>query len=142
MKLKVVLDTNVIVAALRSSQGASYALLQKLGLTYFDHILTVPLLIEYEDVLFRQGLVPLDTQSRNDILDFICATALRHKVHYLWRPKLRDYKDDMVLEAAVNGQCDFIVTHNVKDFSDLAVFGLKVCTPKQFLLLLREEQAC
>lgn len=66
--------------------------------------------MEYEDVLLRHGMVALPSSAVNDVLDYICATAQRQTVHFLWRPRLADVKDDMVLEAAVNGQCQYIVT--------------------------------
>lgn len=68
-----------------------------------------------------------------DILDYLCATAVRQSVHFLWRPRLADVKDDMVLEAAVNGQCQFIVTWNLRDFAAASEFGIEVVTPQTFL---------
>ncbi|HRK37454.1 MAG TPA: putative toxin-antitoxin system toxin component, PIN family [Burkholderiaceae bacterium] len=130
---RIVIDTNVLVAALRSRQGLSYRLLSQIGQGAFQHVVTVPLVMEYEDVLLRPGVVPLPVQAVSDVLDFLCATALRQPVHFLWRPRLTDVKDDMVLEAAVNGQCHSIVTWNVRDFAVGTGLGLAVVSPKEFL---------
>ena len=100
--------------------------------------MTVPLLIEYEDVLYRKGMVPISKAAVDDMLDYVCASGLRQKVHFLWRPKLTDVRDDMVLEAAFNGQCDAIVTWNVRDFSAAATIGIDVVSPDLFVKRLKE----
>lgn len=130
---RIVIDTNVLVAALRSRRGRSYQLLSLVGQQGFQHLLTVPLLMEYEDVLLRPGMVPIPTDAVNDVLDYLCATAIRQSVHFLWRPQLQDMKDDMVLEAAVNGACQYIVTWNVRDFSPASKWGVEAITPDVFL---------
>ena len=130
----IVIDTNVLVSALRSRAGASHALLAQLGQGRYRHVVTVPLVMEYEDVLLRPGLVRVDAAVVGDILDYLCATAIRQPVHFLWRPRLPDVKDDMVLEAAVNGQCSAIVTWNVRDFAPAAEFGIVAVDPAAFLL--------
>lgn len=130
---RIVIDTNVLVAALRSRNGWSFQLLSLVGQERFQHLLTVPLLMEYEDVLLRPGMVPLTADAVNDVLDYLCATAVQQSVHFLWRPQLPDVKDDMVLEAAVNGACSVIVTWKVRDFSLASNWGVKAITPEQFL---------
>jgi putative PIN family toxin of toxin-antitoxin system len=130
---KIVIDTNVLVAALRSRTGWSFDLLARIGQGQFQHVVTVPLVMEYEDVLLRPGLVRVPAAAVSEILDYVCATAIRQSVHFLWRPRLPDVKDDMVLEAAVNGQCDAIVTWNVRDFSAASEFGVAVLNPATFL---------
>lgn len=130
---KIVIDTNVLVSALRSRLGWSFALLSQLGQGRFQHVLTVPLVMEYEDVLLRPAMVPLAPAAAHDILDYLCATAARQPVHFLWRPQLTDVKDDMVLEAAVNGQCKYVVTWNTRDFAAASQFGIEVVTPQTFL---------
>lgn len=129
----VVIDTNVLASALRSRVGASYELLSELGKGRYRHVVTVPLVMEYEDVLLRPGMVRVGQDAVNDILDYLCATAIHQSVHFLWRPRLSDVKDDMVLEAAVNGQCAAIVTWNVRDFAPASEFGIHVMDPKTFL---------
>lgn len=136
---RIVIDTNVLVAALRSRRGWSFELLSQVGRGRFQHILTVPLVMEYEDVLLRPGMVPLGAGGVHDVLDYLCATADLQSVHFLWRPQLPDVKDDMVLEAAANGQCGHIVTWNVRDFAPASRFGIRVVEPSDFLQQLPKE---
>lgn len=136
--LRVVIDTNVLVAALRSRRGSSFALLQRIGTGVFEHVLTVPLVMEYEDVLLRPGAVPLDAVAVQDVIDFVCATGCAHAVYFLWRPVLTDPKDDMVLEAAVGAGCDWIVTFNTRDFGAAAGLGVTAIRPGDFLELLEK----
>ncbi|HID64184.1 MAG TPA: putative toxin-antitoxin system toxin component, PIN family [Anaerolineae bacterium] len=131
---RIVIDTNVLVAALRSKRGASYKLLSLINGEKFSIHISVPLVLEYEDI--AKGLladIPLTEQDVDDILDYLCAVARRHQILYLWRPFLKDPKDDMVLELAVTANCDFIVTYNERDFQGAEGFGLRVVTPKEFL---------
>lgn len=129
-----VLDTNVLITALRSKRGASYRLLSLLGDRRFEISVSVPLILEYEKAakgMIRRG--GLSARNVDDILDYICAVAHQRKVFYLWRPFLRDPKDDMVLELAVVARCDFIITYNKKDFSGIGQFGIEALSPKEFL---------
>ena len=130
---KVVLDTNVLVAGLRSRRGASFQLLQDLTSKQFELYLTVPLAMEYEDVLHRPGLLPLPVAAIDAVLDMVCAVAFKQDVHFLWRPQLRDPNDELVLEAAVNASADFLITHNLRDFASSSRFAVQVVTPGQFL---------
>ena len=70
------------------------------------------------------------------VLDFLCAVAHHRQIFFLWRPFLRDPNDDMVLEVAVEAQCAYIVTFNLRDFVGIEQFGLQAITPAQFLALL------
>jgi putative PIN family toxin of toxin-antitoxin system len=137
---RIVIDTNVLVSALRSRAGWSFDLISRVGAGQFQHVVTVPLVMEYEDVLHRPGMVRVPGSAVDDLLDYLCSTALRQRVHFLWRPKLADIKDDMVLEAAVNGQCHSIVTWNVRDFAAAAGLGIQVVSPDVFLRHLKEFQ--
>ena len=136
---RIVIDTNVLVSALKFRRGWSFDLLTRLGGGQFQHVITVPLVIEYEDVLHRKGMVPISKSAVDDVLDYVCASGLRQKVHFLWRPKLTDVRDDMVLEAAFNGQCDAIVTWNIRDFSAAAAIGIPVLSPDLFVKRLKEH---
>ena len=131
---RVVLDTNVLVAALRSRQGASFRLLTVLGTGLFEPCVSVPLMLEYEATLRDQasslGLVAADVDV---VLNYVVSVSHHQEVYYLWRPRLRDPKDDMVLEVAVASQATHIVTHNLRDFVDAARFNLAVVTPGQYL---------
>ncbi len=134
MKRQIVIDTNILVAALLSQHGASYKLLMMLGSGKFDVHLSVPLVLEYEEVAKR--LLGKISPTENDvdaILDYICSIAIRRKVHYLWRPLLNDPKDEMVLELAVAGGCDTIVTYNKRDFRGIEQFGIRLLTAAEFL---------
>lgn len=139
MGRQVVLDTNVVISALRSRRGASYRLLVLLGQAGFEIHLSVPLVLEYEDVAKRIAAdVGLSGQDIDDILDYLCSVGRRHAIHFLWRPFLNDPGDDHVLELAVAAECDTIVTHNVKDFVGCEQFGLRAETPGEFLRSLGE----
>src|SRR5664279_366145 len=87
----VVIDTNVLISALRSNQGASFKLLTLIGTERFDISLSVPLVLEYEDVLKRQAgtAIALTEADIGDVLDYLCSVAQRYKVYYLWRPQLK-----------------------------------------------------
>ena len=132
--VNIVMDTNVLLAALRSSRGASHRLLLSVGTGRFELALSVPLVLEYEEVTLRYhtelGLSKTDVK---DILDYLCAVAVRQRVYYLWRPFLPDPKDDMLLEVAVAAACQAIVTFNLKDFAGIGEFGIQAIQPKQFL---------
>jgi len=133
-RYRIVIDSNVFISALRSKRGPSFRLLTLIGEGPFDISLSVPLVLEYEAVAKRErwGNKP-SWASISDIIDYMCSVGRKHKIHYLWRPRERDPKDDMVLEVAVAGQCEFIVTYNKRDFSDASKYGLKLMTPKEFL---------
>jgi putative PIN family toxin of toxin-antitoxin system len=140
MKLpSIVIDTNVIITALRSKRGASAKLLPLVGTGRFDIHISVPLVLEYEEVLLRQrvslGLTPEDVA---DLVDGLSALAHHHQIYFLWRPYLRDKKDEMVLELAVVARCDYIITYNKNDFKGSDKFGIEVITPREFLEKLGE----
>ncbi len=141
MTFNVVLDTNVIVSALLSRNGASFQILSRAGTGAFDINLSVPLLIEYEDATKRRSReMGLRHSDIDDVLDYLCKVAKHREIFFLWRPFLRDAEDDMLLELAVESNCDCIVTHNVKDFVGVNQFGLKVMKPKQFLGLIERAK--
>lgn len=98
--------------------------------------LSTPLVKEYEDVLNRASH-NLDVQDVCDILDYLVSIAQGHKIYYLWRPVLKDIKDDMVLELAVKAKST-IITYNKGDFKGAEKFGIQLLDPKEFLLLLGE----
>jgi len=130
----IVLDTNVLVAGLRSSLGASNRVLSLVGTGRFRHVVSVALLFEYEAALTRaESRIRLPRPVIEDILDYVCATGQRQQIYFLWRPTLPDPSDDLVLEVAVHGQCDRIVTFNTRDFAGSERFGIEVETPSTFL---------
>ena len=132
MKENIVIDTNVLVSALRSRNGASFRLLELTGRGHFETVLSVPLVLEYEDVLAREYM-PVDNETVSDVLDYLCRASKSRKVFYLWRPVLRDAKDDHVLELAVEARCSSIITYNKRDFEGTQQFGIALETPLEFL---------
>lgn len=128
----VVLDTNVLVSALRSRRGASFALVEQLGRERFEIAVSVPLVLEYEDAMLRHRGT-LSAREVGNILDYICSIARQQQVFFLWRPLLRDPKDDMVAEVAFAAGADVVVTHNRRDFTDVEKLGLHVWSPQQML---------
>jgi putative PIN family toxin of toxin-antitoxin system len=132
---KIVIDSNVLIAALRSRRGASYKLLMLIDSGKFEVYISVSLALEYEDATKRLiGEIPLAPRDLDDILHYLCKVAGHQKIHYLWRPFLSDPGDDMVLELAVASGADFIVTHNQRDFGGIEQFGVEAITPKEFLI--------
>jgi len=113
----IVLDTNVIVAAVRSRKGAAFQLLSLVGSARFHIAVSVPLVLEYEDALLRQlAETSLSKADIHAVLDYLCSVGKHQDIFFLWRPMLRDPKDDMVAEVAVAAGCDSIVTYNRRDF--------------------------
>lgn len=131
---RVVLDINVLVAALRSSRGASFRLMTRVGSDDFEVVLSVALVLEYEDVLRRHlSESPFEDEEIGELLDYLCAVGHRQEIFYLWRPVLRDPGDDMVLELAVASQAEVIVTFNERHFVGCETFGVRVMNPGAFL---------
>ena len=140
---RVVLDTNVLVAASRSLSGASFALLLALKSVQFTALASVPLMLEYEAVLKRPEQLAASGRSAAMTDAFLDALSLFIEpvhLHYLWRPQLRDPADEMVLETALNGRAEVLVTLNIADFVPASHFRLPVLTPGAFLHRLREEK--
>ena len=135
----IVLDTNVIIAALRSKRGASYMLLSLVGTDQFEIHDSVALILEYEDVIqrHREGL-GLSNEEVSIFIDTLCSMAHHHKIYFIWRPFLTDPNDELVLELAVSAQCEYIVTHNIKDFRGTEKFSIRAITPKEFLQIICE----
>lgn len=134
--LRLVLDTNVLVAALRSRSGASSALVGRLNSGAFTLVASVPLLLEYESVMLRPEHVAAsgrDAAALNAWLDQIAEVADRVPLYYRWRPQLVDAADELVLEAAVNGRADAIVTFNVAHLAPAARFGIGLSSPAAIL---------
>ena len=134
--MRLVLDTNVLVAGLRSRTGASNPLLIAGFRRRFVWCCSVPLFYEYEDVLSRAEFLldaGLDRATAAKFLAVVARAVTPVEVNYRWRPQLGDPDDEMVLEAAINCRAD-IVTHNARDFGDVpARFGLSVLSPAEAL---------
>ncbi|MEO5337813.1 MAG: putative toxin-antitoxin system toxin component, PIN family [Magnetospirillum sp. WYHS-4] len=134
---RVVLDTSVVAAGLRSRTGASNVVLRLVAERELVPLATPSLFLEYEDVLKRPeqrlghglGLAEIDR-----FLAALASAVEPVEVHFRWRPQLADPADELVLEAAVNGRADSLLTHNLRDFAGVAErFGIRVLRPGEFL---------
>jgi len=135
--MRIVLDTNVVVAGLRSSRGASHELLRRLRKGELEAVLTVPLLLEYEAVLTREhASLGLSLAEVALVVEALAALTMHVATGPSGRPRLVDPEDEHVLDAALAAGAAAIVTHNVRHFRGLESLGLRVLTPKQ---LLEEE---
>ena len=142
MKLRALLDTNILVAGFANRSGASFRLLNHALNKQFLFLATPALWLEYEAVLKRTEMLELHGYSIgeiDDILHGLAASVEPVTSHFLWRPQLRDPNDEMVLEAAVNGSAQYLVTVNTRDFAMASdQFGIKVCLPGHFLKILEK----
>lgn len=111
-------------------------MLELAGTGAFELVLTVPLVLEYEDAALR-GRLTLAAEDIAAIIDYFCTISRHQQIFFLWRPFLPDPKDDMVAEAAFASSADFIVTHNLRDFRRMPELGVAVLTPGSFLRKLR-----
>jgi len=135
--LRVIFDTNVLVAAARSRRGASYQLISMLPSPKFELAISSSLYFEYLDVLLRPEIRPhgLTDAEIVDVVNEITNAAHYQSIFFRWRPWLKDEKDDMILELAIASQSSYIVTFNLKDFRNIELFGIEAITPKDFLEL-------
>ncbi|TRL36480.1 putative toxin-antitoxin system toxin component, PIN family [Methylosinus sporium] len=134
---RLVLDTSVIVSAFRSSRGASFVILNLVAKRRLVPLVSTALFLEYEDVLQRpeqREVHGLDPSAVSKALKELAALCEPVEPHFSWRPQLSDPADEMVLEVALNGRADSIVTHNVRDFHQaVPKFGIPVLTPGALL---------
>ena len=137
--MRVVLDTSVLVAAARSRQGASFALVSSIPARGFQPCLSVGLYAEWQEVLTRAENIPAGQTAEDALryLRYLASQSHLQEIHFLWRPFLRDANDDLVLELAFAAGCRHIVTHNVKDFHGSEQLGISAVTPRDFRKLLR-----
>jgi putative PIN family toxin of toxin-antitoxin system len=137
-----VLDTDVIVAGMRSPGGASAEILRKARQGRITLLMSVPLAMEYEAICSEAEhrlAAGLSEREVEIFLDAVVAMAEPVTTHFLWRPQLRDPGDEMVLEAAVNGQADLLVTFNVRDFGTVpSRFGIEVMISRNALERIRQ----
>jgi len=137
---KIVIDTNVLLSALFSNKGKSYKLIDLLNSkaekNIFFNVISVPLALEYEEVILRpKNRKKYDYFSEEDlklIISDIISISHRTKLYFLWRPFLKDSFDDKVLETAVNGKANAIITYNTKDFDGVKkYFNIDILTPAE-----------
>jgi putative PIN family toxin of toxin-antitoxin system len=135
------LDTDVIVAAMRSPAGASAAIVRLARQGQLTLLVSVALVLEYEAVCSRPEhrlAADLSEDEVSVFIDAIVALAEPVTMHFLWRPQLRDVCDEMVLEAAINGEADALVTFNAKDFGDVpSHFGVELLLPRDVIVRMR-----
>jgi putative PIN family toxin of toxin-antitoxin system len=140
---RVALDTSVLVAALRSDRGASRQLLLGALERSYQVVASVPLMIEYEAVLSREEhllAAGLSAEEMQSLLDAVAMVADPVRLAYLWRPLLTDTEDDMVLETAINGRAEILVTLNLRDFAAAkGMFDVVILSPADALEWLRKR---
>ena len=137
--MRVVLDSSVLVSALRSRRGASFQLLKLLREGRFEAALSVPLALEYEAVLLRHAKeLGLARDEAFGLVDYLCDVGYRQTIHFLWRPALTDPRDEFILELAVAAGCEAIVTHNVRHFAGARRFAVRIMTPGDFRATVEE----
>jgi len=139
--MRVVLDTNLLVAAARSRQGASFALVSSIPAPEFQPCLSVGLYAEWQDVLTRAENLPPGRTAEDALgfLRYLASQSHLQEIHFLWRPFLPDADDDMALELAFAASCRHIITHNVKDFHGSEQLGVTALSPREFLNLIRKK---
>jgi len=136
-KHRIVIDTNVFLSALKSKRGASYKLLFETSREKYEQCISPALIFEYESVAKRENL-KINFEQIDDVIDMICLRSKKCEIYFLWRPFLKDPKDDFILELAIESKSDFIITYNIKDFEGVTQFGINVITPKEFLEIIGE----
>ena len=144
LRLRLVLDTDVLVAAMRSRGGASWQLVDRALTREFTLLLSVPLVLEYEAVFAREEhrkVHGLGAPEVGEVINSLVSVAESVQIRFLWRPLLSDPTDDMVLETAVNGRADMLVTVNQADFAAAAkTFAVEIVRPSEALDRLRARR--
>ena len=132
-----VLDTSVLVTGLRSNRGASFQILRAVRAGDIRIAVSVALVLEYESVILRPGLVPgFTADEHRRIVDGLCQLADHQQVFFAWRPFLPDPDDDLVLELAVAASAKFVITHNISDLRGSESMGVRAITPATTLNMI------
>lgn len=138
MVCRIVVDTNVLVFAILSPSGAARAVLRRCLNGDAQPVMGNALFLEYEDVLSRQEVfvtAPIGPDDRAALVDAVLAACLWINIAFLWRPNLPDESDNHLIELAVAGNAEWIITNNTKDIvaGDLIFDGFRVVTPSEWL---------
>ena len=141
--MRVVFDTCVWVAAIRSRRGASFALLTEISHKRFQFGISVPLFLEYKAKLLETSAKLQTRLNQKQIAAIISALAFygtEVSIYYRLRPNLKDENDNMVFECAANFGASTIITHNIKDFlnPELAAYDIQILTPGDFIKIIGE----
>jgi predicted nucleic acid-binding protein len=139
--IRAVMDTNVLVAGLRSPDGASHELLARLRAGGWRLVLSNTVLGEYHEVLHREAEALGRTHQEADFyLDALCWLAEKFSPVMSWQPVANDPDDEAIIQLAREAQVLYLVTHNVRDVSRAARFGARVVRPAEFLNILRQTK--
>lgn len=137
--IQAVVDTNVVLSALRSKRGASYRLLQLVGDPRWRMNVSVALVLQYEAVARREAVPLHATVAEADrFVDYLCAASQHRAIYFTWRPQLLDPEDEFILELAVAAGANHIITFNRADFRGAERFGINVVEPRGFLRIIGE----
>lgn len=141
LAMRVVIDTNVLVAAVRSRLGASFALVRSIPSPEFQPCLSVGLFAEWQEVLTRSENLPPGQTAENarGFVRYLASQCHLQEIHFLWRPFLADADDDMVLELAFAASCLHIITHNIQHFRGSEQLGVTALSPREFLTLIGKK---
>jgi putative PIN family toxin of toxin-antitoxin system len=139
--IRAVMDTNVLVAGLRSSSGASHELLVRLRASGWILVLSNTVLGEYHEILHRQAeFLGLTHREGNSFIDALCQMAEKFSPTTQWQPTADDPDDEAIIQLAREAQVLYLITHNVRDVSRAAQFGVRVVRPADFLEILRQTK--
>ena len=136
--LKIVIDTNILIAAMLNPKGGCRTILKGALKGMYQPLMAEALFLEYEDVFTRTELFlscPLSYEEREELLNAFLASCKWIKIYYKWRPNLQDEADNHLIELAIAGGAQIIVTNNIKDLKsgELYFEQLKILTPGDFL---------
>jgi putative PIN family toxin of toxin-antitoxin system len=136
--IRAVMDTNVLVAGLRSRLGASHQLLQLLRSGRWTLVLSNTVGSEYHEILHREAAALRMNHSDVDaFLDALCGFAERQNLSTTWTPAATDPDDEALVQLAREAKVQYLITHNVRHMRAAEQFGVRVLTPAEFLNLVR-----
>ena len=138
MTRTIVVDTSIVISALIGSQGPSRKVIRKCLLNDYTPLISNSLFLEYEDVSSRERIINLcsiTNEEKRKLLNAFYHVCHWVSIHYLWRPNIRDEGDNFLIELAVAGNADYIVTNNINDFKNaqLKFPNIQIVTPEKLL---------